>query len=113
VLHLESVSGLTQQALIIDVAAKVLADNLASLMCLTAEKIHHMHARRRFCNRRYAARTLPRVLPSILMLIGDVLLTIAHTIANLARNHCRHCPGRSTPRPDHHVKPHPRYAYKG
>ena len=44
VLHLESVSGPSQQALIIGVAAKVLADNLASLMCLTAEKIHHMHA---------------------------------------------------------------------
>lgn len=32
-LHLESVSGLSQQALIIDVAAKVLADNLDSQMC--------------------------------------------------------------------------------
>ena len=113
VLHLESVSGLSQQALIIDVAAKVLADNLASLMCLTAEKIHNMHARSRFCNRRYAARTLTRVLPSVLMMIGDVLLTIAGALANLARNHCRHSPGRSTPRPSHHVKPHPRYAYKG
>jgi hypothetical protein len=113
VLHLESVSGLSQQALIIDVAAKVLADNLASLMCLTAEKIHNMHARKRFCNRRYAARALTRVLPSVLTMIGDVLLTIADAIANLARNHCRHTPGRSTPRPEHHVKPHPRYAYKG
>ena len=113
VLHLESISGLSQQALIIDVAAKVLADNLASLMCLTAEKIHNMHARSRFCNRRYAARTLTRVLPSVLMMVGNVLLTIADALANLARNHCRHSQGRSTPRPAHHVKLHPRYAYKG
>ena len=35
-LHLEVVSGLSQQALIIDVAAKVLADNIASLMCAAA-----------------------------------------------------------------------------
>ena len=32
-LHPEAVSGLSQQALIIGVAAKVLADNIASLMC--------------------------------------------------------------------------------
>jgi len=75
VLHLESVSGLSQQAPVIDVAAKVLADNLASLMCQTAETIHNMHARRRFCNRRYAARALTRVQPSVLMMIGDVLRT--------------------------------------
>jgi len=32
-LHLEAVSGLSQQALIVDVAAKVLADNIAALLC--------------------------------------------------------------------------------
>lgn len=113
VLHLESVSGLDQHGIIIDVAAKVLADNLASLMCLTAEKIRNMHVRRRFCNRRYAARALARVLPSILMQIGDVLLTIPHTITNLARNDCRHRPRRFTPRPDHRLKPRLHYAHKG
>ncbi|MEO6278205.1 nuclear transport factor 2 family protein [Roseateles sp.] len=35
-MKLESVSGLLQQALLIDVAAKVLADNLASLLCAAA-----------------------------------------------------------------------------
>lgn len=54
-----------------------------------------------------------RVLPSVLMMIGDVLLTIVDTIASLARNHCRFSPGRSTPRPKHHAKPHQRHAYKG
>ena len=33
-LHLEAVSGLSQQALIVDVEAKVLADNLAALMAI-------------------------------------------------------------------------------
>ena len=110
---LESVSGLSQQALIIDVAAKVLADNIASLMCLTAEMIHDLHARNRYCNRRYAARLLSRVLPAVILMISDVLQAIANTIANLARNSCRYSPGRATPRPSHHVKPHPQYAYKG
>lgn len=32
-LALEAVSGLSQQALLVDVAAKILADNLTSLMC--------------------------------------------------------------------------------
>jgi hypothetical protein len=35
-MKLESISGLSQQALIIDVAAKVLADNITSLMCSAA-----------------------------------------------------------------------------
>ena len=39
-LHPEAVSGLTQQALIVDVAAKVLADNIAALMCATAQAEH-------------------------------------------------------------------------
>lgn len=110
--YLESVSGLSQQALIIDVAAKVLADNIASLMCLTAENIHDMHARNRYCNRCYAARILTRVLPAVLLMIGDVLHCITDVLANLARNTCRYSPGRSSPRPCHHVKPHPSLAYK-
>jgi hypothetical protein len=35
-LHLEAVSGLSQHALLVDVAAKVLADNITALMCLAA-----------------------------------------------------------------------------
>jgi hypothetical protein len=37
---LECVSGLSQQAVLIDVAAKVLADNLASLMCIAYASGH-------------------------------------------------------------------------
>jgi hypothetical protein len=43
-MHLEAVSGLSQQALIIDVAAKVLSDNLTSLMCQVAEVTQKMAA---------------------------------------------------------------------
>ncbi len=35
--HLEAVSGLSQQALLVDVAAKVLADNITALMCLAVQ----------------------------------------------------------------------------
>ena len=35
-LHLEAISGLSQEALIIDVAAKILADDITSSMCAAA-----------------------------------------------------------------------------
>jgi hypothetical protein len=52
-LHLEAVSGLSQHALLIDVAAKVLADNLTALMCLAAQSDADMPPQRR-CQRTYA-----------------------------------------------------------
>lgn len=83
-LHLESVSGLSQQALIIDVAAKVLADNIASLMSAAALQQHApAHAARR-CNRSYAAVALHRMLPATLLVVGDVLGLIAQTLRDLA-----------------------------
>jgi Transposase DDE domain len=111
--HLEAVSGLTQQALIVDVAAKVLADNLASLLCAAADEQHDLRARSRRCNRSYAAQLLPRILPSILLSVGDVLATIRDAITMLGTVTQRLIPGRSQPRPPNHHKPHPRYAYKG
>ena len=53
-LHLEAVSGLSQQALIIDVAAKVPVDNLTSLMCEATITQANLTARSRQCN--YPAR---------------------------------------------------------
>ena len=46
-LHLEAVSVLSQQALIIDVAAKVLADKITSLMCACAAEKADLPARSR------------------------------------------------------------------
>ena len=112
-LHLEAVSGLSQQALIVDVAAKVLADNLAALMAIVASHDNGLPLRERRCNRSYAARLIQRVLPGVLLLVGDVIDTIVRAIDQLAANTQRYCRGRSRPRPPNHVKPHPRLAYKG
>lgn len=115
--HLEAVSGLSQQALIIDVAAKVLADNLASLICLAAQAQRHDAATPatvpRRCNRAYAAHAMLRMLPAVLLFVGDVIAAIDNTIDLLATTVKRVIPGRTSPRPDHHVKPHARFAYKG
>ena len=112
-LHLESVSGLSQQALIIDVAAKILADNLASLMCSAASVQAKLAERSRKCNRSYAAGVMQRLLPRLVLLIGDVAAAIAEALALLGATSQRFVPRRSRPRPAHHVKPHPSYAYKG
>lgn len=119
--HLEATSGLSQHALIIDVAAKVLADNLASLMCTAAQALRRgaaVQADRkdtapRRCNRGYAAHAMLRMLPSVLLFVGDVLGAIDDTLELLAK--AARCAGRprSSPRPQNHVKPHARYAYKG
>jgi Transposase DDE domain len=116
--HLEAVSGFSQQALLVDVAAKVLADNLASLVCAAAQALReatHPPAagKARRCNRSFAALALHRLLPGVLMFVGDVLASITGAIALLARTTQPTYPGRSSPRPKHHVKPHPRFAYKG
>lgn len=112
-MHLEAVSGLSQQALIIDVAAKVLADNIATLLCAAALAEHAPDDVTRRCNRSYAARFVQRVLPGILLMVGDVLQTIVAALEQLAANTQRCRPGRSRARPPNHVKPHARYAYKG
>lgn len=49
-LKLESVSGLPQNAVLVDVAAKVLADNLGSLACLGASEAHDLVPRGRVRN---------------------------------------------------------------
>ena len=112
-LKLEAVSGLSQQALLIDVAAKVLADNITSLMCLAAAQQADLPARSRKCNRSYAVTYMRSLLPRLVLLIGDVRHAVADAIAILGASTQRFVPGRSQPRPSHHVKPHPSCAYKG
>jgi len=111
-LHLEAVSGLTQQALIVDVAAKILADNIAAIMCTTATGQHDLASRSSKCNRTYAAQVLQRLLPPVLLAVGDVLAAISNAVHLLANTTQRFLPGRSQPRPAHR-KPHPNLAYKG
>ena len=111
-LHLEAVSGLSQQALIIDVAAKVLADNIASLMCAAAADHADLPARSRKCNRSYAASFMQRLLPRLILLVGDMCTAITDAISMLGATSQRFVSGRSQPRPARHVKPHPSCAYK-
>lgn len=133
-LRLECVSGLSQHALIIDVAAKTLADNLAALLCAqamqesatntaaadspTAQQVppdevpaDDTSVQLR-CNRSYAAAYLQHALPRLLLMIGDFCATLRDTLRHLARNTQRFIKGRTCPRPAHHVKPHPNLAYK-
>lgn len=112
-LHIECVSGLSQQALIIDIAAKILADNLASLMCGCAQETHDLAARSRKCNRSYGAGLMQRFWPRLLLMIGDVAADITHALHLLAATTQRFVPHRSCPRPARHVKPHPSPVYKG
>ena len=116
--HLEAVSGFSQQALLVDVSAKILADNLASLVSAAAQGLREAThppaagtARR--CNRSFAALTLHRMLPAVLMFVGDVLASTTSAITLRAKTTQRTHPGRCSPRPKHHVKPHARLAYKG
>ena len=112
-LHLEAVSGLSQQALIIDVAAKILIDNITSLMCAAAAEDADLRTRSRKCNRSFAANLMQRLLPRLVLFIGDVCATIADAIAMLGATSQRFIPTRSRPRPPRHAKPHPSCVYKG
>jgi len=112
-LHLESVSGLSQQAVIIDVAAKILADNLASLLCAAAAEEVALPARNRRCNRSYAASLFQSGIPRLIMAVGDFFATFSDVMKLLGATTQRFVAGRSCPRPGHRTKPHPSMAYKG
>jgi len=112
-LNLESVSGLSQQAVIIDVAAKILADNLASLLCAAAAHQADLSARGRRCSRSYAASLFQRGVARLIMAVGDFIATLDDILELLGTTTQRFVPGRSTPRPPNHTKPHPSFAYKG
>ena len=111
-LKLESVSGLSQHALIIDVAAKVLADNITSLMCsaASAQADHAAHSRK--CNRCYAATVMQRLLPGLVLFLDNAAAAINDALTLLGATYQRFVPNRSSPRPSHRVKPHPSLAYK-
>ena len=110
---LESVSGLTQHALLVDVHAKVLADNLASLVCIGASNLAGFEERQRTCNRAYAAPCLQRLLPRLVLGLGCMMSLLEKAFELLGANSHRQVPDRKQPRPKNHVKPHPNLAYKG
>ena len=111
--RLECVCGLTQHALLVDVAAKVLSDNLGSLVCQAASEEADLPGRRRVCNRAYAAPLLQRLLPRMVLGLGCILALLDKALDLIGANTHRRVPGRSRPRPANRVKPHPHMAYKG
>jgi len=112
---------LSQQDLIIDVAAKMLADNLAALMAQgdfpnyadadAAPATAHKPLRR--CNRAYASNLLQRAFPSLILFVGDFAAMLKRCMVALRANTQAFRPGRSQPRPMAHAKPHPSNSYKG
>lgn len=117
-LHLECVSGLTQQALEIDVGAKMLADNLAALLCLAVDAINaigeHETTQRR-CNRTFLALTLARWLPRYFMRLPQALGELLDLLRLLTLN--THRVAKRTARPrtsvrSHHEKHHPSLCYR-
>lgn len=112
-LHLEAVSGLSQHAVLIDVAAKVLADNIAALLCQAVQADDDCPQPRR-CARASADHAVRSMLPRVLLGIGDALATIARTLKLIARSLRREPKKpRSSPRNPPSAKPHPHLAYKG
>jgi hypothetical protein len=111
-LHLEAVSGFSQHALMIDVAAKVLADNLAALLARAAhEAVDALQGRP--CNLAYTLSVLQRMAPRLLAFTDEIGDLIASALAAIARTIKRRKPQRSAPRNQSKVKHHPSVAYKG
>ena len=111
-LKLESVSGLTQHAVLIDVHAKVLADNLHSLVCQGASGEADLPATQRHCNRTYACAYLQRLLPRLVLGIAHVATLLIKAFEMLGANSQKRTEGRKQPRTKNHIKPHPSMAYK-
>jgi hypothetical protein len=63
--------------------------------------------------RSYAASYMQRVLPRLVLLLGNVAAAIIDAVAMLGTNSQRVVPGRSQPRKPNHVKPHPSCSDKG
>ena len=102
--------GLSQQALMQDLAAKVLCDNLQALANCSAGQQHALPPDRRV-NHTYAHSVLKPLLPSLLLgLAAAHLLTDA--LALIAKRTFKHRPGQSKSGHTNAYKPHKYMAYK-
>lgn len=110
---IESVSGLTQHAVLIDLYAKVLADNLNALVCMGASENAELPTNNRHCNRAYAGACLQRLLPRLVMGLDCLAALLEKAYGLLGANSHKRRPGRTSARPNRHVKPQPSMAYKG
>lgn len=106
-LNLEHVTGLSQQAVAQDVAAKIVCDNLQALVSLTAHADADLPDEKRI-NHAYAHTALKPLMPILLLgrkigrKVGNMLLRV---LALIAGRTYRHRENRSKPRKKGH-KPH-------
>jgi hypothetical protein len=112
-LGLESVSGLSQHAVLVDVATKVLADNLTALLNRAVPMASGAsEGVRRQVNRAAASKLFSRCIGAMLLVAGSVAQGVHDWVLTLSRCWTRHIPGRSRPRNPAHTKPHPSQSYK-
>ena len=112
-LGLESVSGLSQHALLVDVATKVLADNLAALLNRAVPMAPDSpEGVRRQVNRAAASKLFSRCIGAMLLVAGGIAQGVHDWVLTLSRCWTRHIPGRCRPRNPAHTKPHPSQSYK-
>ncbi|MGK5023123.1 IS4 family transposase [Janthinobacterium lividum] len=109
-LHLEHVTGLSQQALMQDLAAKVICDNLQALASCAAGQQDALPTDRRI-NRAYVHSVLKPLLPSLLLGLAAAHL-LADALALIAKRTFQHRPGQSRSRQTNAYKPHKYMAYK-
>ena len=109
-LRLEAPTGLTHLAFQQDFAAKILADNLHSLLAEVAstepvdEPAHQP-------NRSYAIGTLKPIFAGCLLQLTHCLSVLPAALAAIAKARCRVQPNRHYPRPSR-PKPHSHLTYK-
>ncbi len=106
-------TGLTQHAVVIDVYAKVLTDNLNALVCMGVGEDAVLILGEQHCNRAYAGACWQRLLPRLVMGLGCLVVLLQKAFGLLGANSHKRRPGRKSARPNRHVKPHPNMAYKG
>ena len=109
-LRLEAVTGLDYLALQQDFGAKILADNLCTL--LSDLDAPHDDGRASRPNRVYALGALKPILGACLLRIRCCLDSLAGVLEVIHQTRCRIQPSRSYPRPPRKAKPHFHLAYK-
>jgi Transposase DDE domain len=109
-LRLEAVTGLDYLALQQDFGAKILADNLCTLLSDLDTPHDERQASRP--NRVYALGALKPILGACLLRVRRCLNTLATVLALIHHTRCRIQPSRSYPRPPRKAKPHFHLAYK-
>ncbi len=109
-LRLEASTGLTHLAFQQDFAAKILADNLHTILTSTTSDPGEQTLSHR-PNRTYAIGTLKPILAGCLLQLTHCLSALPAALAAIAQARCRVQPNRLYPRPPR-PKPHSHLTYK-